>query len=298
MLDKLADYSTPLNWLLVFTGAFVAIKEGYGLIQRWRRARTDKSKRKGLFTIIAHFGLAILALTAGLAGVLSSKITDEKISGLEAKTVESKERLGAVESTNLVLRTKLGELEIKTRARAITPNQVTNFKILTEKIPKVPIKITVGPRGADSDQFAYQLRLMLNQAGFLIPSNSGELGYNSDTAKVIVRDIAEITPPTTPSNVVRANMIDANGKPQWWSPWPDLVIVVYGPNQPYIFERSYLDERVDKFFRPIVSEANNRQVTEALYRVFEQIDVSVGWMHSTTWVKHGEFEIYIPSVRH
>lgn len=298
-------------WELLATVGFIAVIVGVIIegVEHFS-TKTSEQRRKRIER------LGWLILVAGLAAEFwgdnrAKRITDRDNArlNLEAATArqdagdaikratESKERLGVMESTNLVLRTKLAELEIKTRARAITPTQVTNFKLLTERIPKVPIKIVVGPQGSDNEQFAYQLRLMLNQAGFLTPSNSGEFGYNTETAKVIVRDIAEITPSATPPNVVRANMIDANGRPQWWSPWPDLVIVIHGPSQPYVFERSYLDERVGEFFRPIVSEANNKQVTEALYRVFEQIKISPGWMHSTIWVKPGEFEIYIPSVR-
>jgi len=83
-------------------------------------------------------------------------------------------------------------------SRRVTPEQLTNFVFLTQKVTKIPITVSIGQEGSDTESFAYQLRSMLSQAGFGIAevrqhgspfAGVGPLGIYHDPLRRVVSPI-------------------------------------------------------------------------------------------------------------
>src|ERR1019366_10089190 len=88
------------------------------------------------------------------------------------------------------------ELQKLKQFRAITPEQITNFIFLTQKIAKIPVRIIILQDGDDTESFGWQLRNMFNRAGFNPPSDAGIWGI--DRQSVVM---ARKTPERRPDSV-------------------------------------------------------------------------------------------------
>jgi hypothetical protein len=100
-----------------------------------------------------------------------------------------------------VLRKSNLELQSKLQPRTITLTQIKNFIFLTEKVTKtVPIKIVVGHEGFDTETYAFQLRDMLNRAGFKTNDDAGLWGINREP------DIVFATPVSAKPDMAEINL--------------------------------------------------------------------------------------------
>ena len=89
-----------------------------------------------------------------------------------------------LESNNLALRPKM-------QPRTISPQQFTNFIVLTHRIKKTPIAVSIGQEGFDTETFAYQLRQMFTAAGFRTNDGALAWGINRDPTRLYALDAGE-----------------------------------------------------------------------------------------------------------
>ncbi|HZF01063.1 MAG TPA: hypothetical protein VE344_04135 [Methylomirabilota bacterium] len=60
--------------------------------------------------------------------------------------------------------------------------QITNFIFLTQKLPKIPIRICIGGSDRETETYAYQIRCMFNSANFLTNDDCGLFGIKRNLA--------------------------------------------------------------------------------------------------------------------
>jgi hypothetical protein len=186
---------------------------------------------------------------------------NERAGIAEQKAGEANERAANIESNNLVLQKEL-------QPRIITLTQITNFIFLTEKIINVPVKISFASGRNETVNFAYQLRDMLNRAGFMPETNAGTWGINPDATHIWRR--------------TRAG--DTN--------WPSVYLYVYGTNGCFN-SRFFAYEFTNKFARPIVNINDPETVGCAILFVLKQIGINTEEGSNSEIVKPNEFEFYI-----
>lgn len=106
------------------------------------------------------------------ANVLAAQ-ANEVAGKANERAAEIEKTEAMIEQTNLLLRSNFIALKMQNEPRHITPEQLTNFVFLTEKVTKIPITVSIGPNGFDTETFAFQLRQMLSMAGF--GTNKGDV---------------------------------------------------------------------------------------------------------------------------
>ena len=172
--------------------------------------------------------------------------------------------------TNIALRTKLVELELKVQPRRITPEQVKTFIFLTEKIARIPITISVGQEGFDTEVFAFQLREMFSKAGFGSKEVAGAWGILRDPTRLYARSVG--TPP-----------------------FGAEVILALPSSE--VFERFKTDrfniELTNGIVRPIVTSRNEEDVYAALNFVLQKVGVVPAYWQSQ-WRPPRAFEVFVP----
>ena len=191
---------------------------------------------------------------------------------------DTKNRTDLVESTNLVLRAKVVELEAKLKPRRITMEQVRKFIFLTEMVEKVPIKILITTEGRDTEIFGRDLREMFTYAGFKTNSSAGAFGIDRDQSFI--------------------NGM-AFGSTNQMS---DVMLVHYRTNENSnvggittgIVSGIVGRQSTNGTVRPIVSETNQTSVFIALQGCLEQIGVTASWTGNAIMVKPGECLIWVP----
>ena len=134
-----------------------------------------KSRRRKVVWCVKHIKPRILPYeTLGFV-LLFFGLAIELIGSGTAERIQSREN-ASLEATNMLislrveeLRESNDELESKMHWRKITPEQIKDFIFLTEKLPKFPVKIMVQYGNNEAFQFASQIRLMLDAAGYKQP---------------------------------------------------------------------------------------------------------------------------------
>jgi len=157
---------------------------------KWRR---EKLKKKFEFLLIVGIAGEVGCLpfslyesanankAAGAAMVYAANSSSNSVQVLEQVAVlnkeaadarviagEASERAANVESNNLALKSKVLELEAKSRWRTIMPEQEKAFIELTKNNLKLPIRVRMGNgSGAEVQSFAARIRAVLDKAGFV-----------------------------------------------------------------------------------------------------------------------------------
>ncbi len=99
---------------------------------------------------------------------------------LDSYNAQSYERANDAERETELIRSNNLVLQKELQPRRITLEQRTNFIALTRFLPKIPIKVVVGPQGFDTTDFAVDMREMLTMAGFKTNSDAGFWGINEE----------------------------------------------------------------------------------------------------------------------
>jgi hypothetical protein len=175
-----------------------------------------------------------------------------------------------LESTNLLLRVKVSELEIRANPRTIVPEQVTNFIFLTKETAKIPIMVSVGAEGPDTQTFAFQIRDMLSRAGFGVRPTNAPWGIMRDATRMIAREIGTTNDRTQVLFVL---------------PSPD--ILEYGRTNWILYENT------NGFLRPINASTNEVDVYTSLIFVFNQIGIRAK-AAVMMWSGEKNYEIFVP----
>ena len=170
---------------------------------------------------------------------------------------QANERAAITESNNLVLQAKL-------QPRIITPKQVSDFLFLTEKIPKFPIRVSVGDANNESYQFAIQIRRMLNKAGYEVP--------DSDT-----NSLNGIFP--IPNMVSWSDVFTDK--------WTDIVFFVKTNVSSLIL---FHCEKTNSFLRPIPESG---EVCAGIFSAFDQSEIGARVSTTPEWVGTSEMSIFI-----
>jgi hypothetical protein len=167
------------------------------------------------------------------------------------------------------LRAKNDELEAKQRPRTITLQQVTNFIFLTERVPKFKIRIAVGASRDETASFAYQLRSMLNEAGFAPPDSDTNipLGVYQDITAVGYHGIGDT------------------------NTWRDLAFVTSATNNPNDYSFNY--EATNGFRRAVVSADATNQIYAGFISALLQSGITVSWMCKASWVIPNNTELFV-----
>ena len=207
--------------------------------------------------------VAVANLEAKQAGTNAAASYERAALALRAAG-QANERAADTESNNLVLQAKL-------IPRTITMTQVTNFIFFTEEIAKIPIKIHPGSQGDDILQYAFNLRFMLDKAGFQDDSNLNGIKIDKpgDTIHFVFHPVGR------------------SGE------WPSVVFVGYSTND--VLNLGNISLVVTNgFFRPFVLEQTPSKIYSAVEFCFMQIGIKTEWYAASNWVAPGEFEIFIP----
>jgi len=153
--------------------------------------------------------------------------------------------------------------------RNISEEQITNFIFLTQKIPKIPIRIGMGTPRDEVFTYAIQVRSMIEAAGFKIPDSDTNLieGIHQDPSAFNYRKF------TTPLD------------------WPDIQIITDTTNS--LFGAKFSYESAGGFQRPVVSENDTNGIYVALSVVLQEIKIPVTWAYKPDWVSPAHCEFYI-----
>ncbi len=180
---------------------------------------------------------------------------------------------------NLMLRSNVVALELKMQPRIITQKQINDFIFLMQHVKKIPVKISIGQEGFDTETYGRQIRDMFTKAKFANSIDSGTWGIFRDSSRLEARNFGKT------------------------KAWPFVEIVYYSTNNDDYFETNNTftyNLTASKFSNspiplPVVTE--NDPVEYVFYAIdygFKQIGIPTEWRPSNQWVKPGEFEIFIP----
>lgn len=184
---------------------------------------------------------------------------------VEREAAQANERATRLESANLKLQKEL-------QPRTITIEQITNFIFLTEKVPKIPIKIAFATGRNETANYAYQIREMFNRAGFPADSNAPMWGLFPDSI--------HITRKLYPQDAT--------------SGWPDISLYIWGTNQTYSVQNFNFEE-TNEFTRPaIVGETNKETIGWAILFSLKKIGIqTMGNADSSIVPTQGDIELYV-----
>jgi hypothetical protein len=154
--------------LLVFIGVAGEV------ICDWKEMSGRLSWAKKLSAILLVLGLTIEFIEAAKSDkdVAETKeraaIAEREAGQANESAAKANERAANTESNNLVLRSKVLEIEAKNKWRMITSEQKDLFIELTKNISKFPIRVRMGANsGTEVQSFAKKIREMLDASGFL-----------------------------------------------------------------------------------------------------------------------------------
>lgn len=203
---------------------------------------------------------------------LGDKAEQARKDAAEAKLLATEIELtnAQIWQTNMVLRSNLAILELKVQPRIITSEQVTNFIFLTEKIKKIPIAVSIGQEGFDTETFAHQIRTMFSRAGFGVAAGAGVWDIKRDPTRIFSFEIG--------FPIVEAD-----------AAW-------IFPSEAGISDTSKIRlsfERTNKVERPIVTTTNETDIYNAIAIALKQVGIKV-IACTNMWTPPNGHEIYIP----
>jgi hypothetical protein len=147
--------------------------------------------------LVLIFGLAVELLahsaTSHISGVITGQLNEEAGKARKAAG-EAIERAEELRKKNL-------ELEAKMQPRIITQEQREKFIELLKNAPKGPIRIQYGSANNETWNFIFQLRGMLDDAGYgvgdssaLVPNPTGSVNHSYSTGIAILAYSMETSP--------------------------------------------------------------------------------------------------------
>ncbi|MGA3163011.1 MAG: hypothetical protein ABSD77_02260 [Verrucomicrobiota bacterium] len=180
------------------------------------------------------------------------------------------------------LRKQNDELEAELNPRRITIKQMEDFKLfMTFVSKKIPIRISIGQEGFDTETFGKDMRDMFNYAGFSATPDCGVWGLFRDNTRVTTTMIWETNRPFAEIVYFATNSADFNFNPT---------------NRGIPFMWHYIPSPYTNFsIVPVVPESGSaKDVFDAIDIGLKQIKIPAYWFPENQWVKSNEFEIFIP----
>jgi hypothetical protein len=163
------------------------------------------------------------------------------------------------------------KLKTKLQQRTINKEKTENFIFLTEKIPKIPIRVAIGANKDEVVSYAWQIRQMLNQAHFPTPDSDTNLafGIHFDTTAVALPVVIGDT-----------------------NEWGDVELITDETND---FTKFYYlaMQKTNGFVRYTIPAGDTNDMYGALINAFSQINVKISWYCKPEWVNPNHCEIYI-----
>jgi hypothetical protein len=220
--------------------------------------------------IIADGENARLYIIAKQAGK-DSAASYERAGIAELKAGEANERAANSELKVEELRKQNAELTIRLQPRRITQQQRDKFIELLKNSPKFPVKIFVGRKDTETDNYAKQMREMLNCAGF---------GIGEDEK---IRDYGDffISLP-----------VDATNEKSMDSP---IFMVLFGePNKPIDWPGLYVNFTTTQ--AAVTYNTNDISGFGIINAALQQIGIIGATTSQTNWFvkKPGDWCIFIP----
>lgn len=173
---------------------------------RFLNGKAAKKKFEKCSVLVLIFGLAIELLAHSVTSHISGVIT----AGLNEEAGNARKAAGEAIERAEELRKKNIELESKLQPRMITQEQREKFIDSLKSSPKGPIRIQYGNPNNETWIFIFQLRGMLDEAGFgvgdstaLMPNPTGSVNHSYITGIAILAYSMETSPPYL-SNIEQA----------------------------------------------------------------------------------------------
>jgi hypothetical protein len=212
--------------------------------------------------LVLVFGLAVEIIGSFFSNRLQTRENFE----LSQSNINLTLRIEELRSNNLVLEKEL-------QPRTITIDQITNFIFLTAKMPKFKVRVAAGVSSDEVSSFAWQIREMLNKAGFGVP--------DADTNRMLGID-------WEPSAVNLAI-------PNTGTNWADLSFISDHPITPdqRIYAASFKDETTGRVqYAPIPNNIDS--MYSVLFGAFADIGITnVTFGDKPDWVKPTHYEIFV-----
>jgi hypothetical protein len=275
------DFISSFDWMWVsleFLGAVIVIIGVWG--EEWAERRKlpfdpnelvpesiIRKQQSGIFWKILLSGLAIELIGVSLTTIASHwQISDANNNAGNALKVAAAFNKEAEElrSNNLVLKLKM-------QPRVISAIQVTNFIFLTRYIPKFPISVGVGQIRNETCNYAWQIRNMLDQAGYCAPSSDSNLAlriHSDPTAfqySVIMGDTNE---------------------------WDDVDFVSDSTNDFALFSGLGF-QRTNGFIRVAIAPMDTNGAYAAIINAFDQIGIPAEWHYKPDWVGTNHCMVFV-----
>ena len=171
------------------------------------------------------------------------------------------------------LNKEAADLRLKMQPRIISDKQVKDFIFLTERIPKIPVRIDVGSGvfNQETCNFAYQIRELLEQAKFSAPDSDTNYSMRifNDPSRIYISK----APPTDLIMFIE-------------SPPPNPINPQFGLLNPQF-------ETVNGIRRPIAQVGNTNDILAALYYAFKDSGFSIGLNSKPEWTHDTHMEIFV-----
>jgi hypothetical protein len=179
MIFAASSFSDCIGFVLRHPGLLLVLIGVAGeIICDWKDMEGRLARAKKLSAILLVVGLTMEFWEAAKS--------DEEIAKLKLQTADSNlaaqraaeesgqanERAANTESNNLVLQTRLIELENKIKPRTITPQQRIQFITLLKNAPKSPVGLYRTSDNTETGTFKIQVGEMLESAGYPIHNGS------------------------------------------------------------------------------------------------------------------------------
>jgi hypothetical protein len=190
-------------------------------------------------------------------------IANARASEFDAARAKFENEAELTRSNNLVLQKQL-------QPRIITLTQITNFIFLTDRIPKIPIRVGLGKALDEPLNYAYQIQSMLLRAGFKIPDSDTNFLYGIHTDETAV------------------NFIE-NG--YLLKKYPDVQFIMDNTNNFSAYTFSI--QNTNGLSQPIVSANDTNGIYAALNFVFNEIGILSVWGYKPEWAGTNHIEIFV-----
>ena len=176
-----------IGFIIVIIGVVIEGIEHFKDFPKKEHARKLRIEKIGWFLVVVGLAMEFLGDHAAkrIADRENARLNNQagnarKDAAAAVSQAASANVLAAmIESNNLVLRSNVVVLELRSRRR-ISSEQTNAFINLLKQQWKVPVRIGVGATDSETETFAHQLREMLDASGYGVSNGDGiiRLGHN------------------------------------------------------------------------------------------------------------------------
>lgn len=217
---------------------------------------------------------AELYAAAGVATNMAAQAM-ETAARFNFDAAEARKQAAILESNNL-------ELQKKLMPRTISVEQMELFKKYMNLVSKkIPVRVSIGQEGFDTETFGKDVRDMLSYAGFTNTPDCGPWGLFRDSTRLLA------LPPWEAGFQPECEIMYYSSK--------DMTETVRTNNQSIVGYRGVQSPFTNFTIVPAVFDSDPTQmVFQAIGMGLKQVGVSVAWVQGNPWVNSNQFEIFIP----